>query len=175
MITVKQTRDRGTETYDLGTSDKTVMGSLKLLLDCELKFGADVTDLGKTSLTVVTRVLDCIDTTVFSGDEVAMKWLIDTASAYSVLKAQLFKPEVRDVMVERVMRMTGGLPILMQLGTGMIVGTPTTQAAVVAVLVQEDPALIDKISDKSYSELMTMLEWKVVDKMSLYDIVALAA
>lgn len=84
-ITYSSIRRRGTEEFNLGEMQLSKYAAVHDLLMNELSFNGMVTEITKTSVTIVTRVLNCVDTTVYSGEEDDMLPLLAVIHAwYSV-------------------------------------------------------------------------------------------
>lgn len=67
MIRMTMYRDRGSEHFDQGSYEVTPERALRSLVTGELAFGGNITEATGTRLVVVTRVLVCVDTTIFEG------------------------------------------------------------------------------------------------------------
>lgn len=123
MIRILMTRKRDREEFDYGAREVSPSSALSTLMWSELGFGGDITEATGTRLTVVTRVLACIDTTVFEGSEQDMRMLNE--AAYYYLKACQKKDTVIDGVLADLARIPngkGGVPLIINMAAPMLIG-----------------------------------------------------
>ena len=123
MIRILMTRKRDREEFDFGTREVTPVQALSTLMWSELGFGGNITEATGTKLTVVTRVLACIDTTVFEGTEEEMRILNE--AAYYYLKACQQEDTVIDGVLADLARIPngkGGVPLIINMAAPMLIG-----------------------------------------------------
>ncbi len=123
MIRITMTRDRGSEHFDQGSREETPMSALRTLVRSELAFGGDVTEATGTRLTVVTRVLRCVDTTIFEGSLEDMAVLNQTV--YFYLQAAQEKDLVIEGVLADLARIPdgkGGVPLIITMAAPMLIG-----------------------------------------------------
>jgi|GEM_PF-6344727 len=108
QITIEGYNDRGEEHFnDCPAKHVTsIAKALRSLLYFELGYGGAIKEVTPNSLTVVLSILKCKNTTIFSGDETAMKYLFTGVYIYDLLSK-----ENVNVDVERLLITTGGLPL----------------------------------------------------------------
>ena len=83
MIIKKQYRDRGVEHFIQPTLR--FVNSLKALSDIiasELFFGGKIVSFNKTSLKIEAKILQCIDTSIYIGEEVEMSEVLAFVNFY---------------------------------------------------------------------------------------------
>ena len=123
MIRISMTRDRGSEHFDQGTREEQPMSALRTLVQAELAFGGEITEATGTRLTVVTRVLSCVDTTIFEGSLEEMEVLNQTVLFY--LQAAQEKDRVIDGVLADLARIPngkGGVPLIINMAAPMLIG-----------------------------------------------------
>lgn len=146
MITIKSTRQRGTESFDLSKRQVSVSSALESLCRYELAFGGQLIDANKTCLKIKTIVFNCIDETTFTGSENEMQTLIDATFAhYELTKRNI------DTIIKNTIQNSHGLPLFITASgpvpNDILSGMSFSKiAAITAVTLDEnDVLLIDKI------------------------------
>lgn len=175
MIIVKQNRVKDGTEYPSADREMGAFEALKFMIKFELAFGTEVFEMNDTSLKMVTNVMGCIDTTIFEGECEEMEWINKAAAVYTMIRSKMFLPEFRDKMVAKVMHFTSGNPLLVETCSLQILGGSFAKGTVVAMLMEADPTQVEVLAKYDISELLTMLEWKVVDNLALSDILEVAA
>jgi len=123
MIRILMTRKQDRLEFDLGAREVTPTAALSTLMWSELGFGGNITEATGTRLTVVTRVLACIDTTVFEGTEEEMRILNE--AAYYYLEACQKGDTVIDGVLADLARLPngkGGVPLIINMAAPMLIG-----------------------------------------------------
>jgi hypothetical protein len=123
MIRISMTRDRDGEHFDQGTREVEPMSALRTLVQAELAFGGEITEATGTRLTVVTRVLSCVDTTIFEGSADEMAVLNQTV--YFYLQACQERDTVMEGVLADLARIPdgkGGVPLIINLAAPMLMG-----------------------------------------------------
>jgi len=99
MIEVINRRNNGMECQPI-ISHESPQQALHGLVKFELDYGGMITALSDVSLTVETRVLNCLDHTTFSGSKEDMHPLVETA--YYFMRACKHDKQSIDEVVERL-------------------------------------------------------------------------
>jgi hypothetical protein len=110
-----------------------VADALDYLVTAELAFGGQLTTLTPTNITVVTRVMSCIDTTTFEGSVDEMQLLVEAAAVYTSLTDPKHE-SLHNTIVDAVMAVTKGVPLMIHLGADMIRGKALTKLTVIMLL-----------------------------------------
>lgn len=123
MIRITMFRDRGCEHFDQGSREVTPEQALRSLVSGELAFGGNITEATGTRLVVITRVLYCVDTTIFAGSAEEMQQLNQVA--YYYLQACGQQDVVLDGVLVAASRMLGrqaGNPFLLTTAAPTLMG-----------------------------------------------------
>jgi len=107
MIKIIQTRDRGSEHFDQGDYEIVSRLAVEKLLRFEMAYGGQITEVTDTSLTVVTCIFACKDTTKFVGPAEEMAPVIRAGLLYTELAGYQREKDI-DALIQR----TSGLPLL---------------------------------------------------------------
>lgn len=95
-----------------------VRDAITSLLKYELGYGGVVTSCKDDHIEVTTRIMHCIDRTVFSGSKEEMRDLL--AATYLWLRAE--KEVSVDAWYERVAQVTNGVPLYVVMAAGILKG-----------------------------------------------------
>ncbi len=123
MISISMTRDRDSEHFDQGSRQEEPLAALRTLVRAELGFGGEITEATGTRLKVVTRVLSCVDTTIFEGSADEMAVLNQTV--YFYLQACQERDTVMDGVLADLARIPdgkGGVPLIINMAAPMLIG-----------------------------------------------------
>lgn len=115
MIGIQASRVKSGEHFDQGVRSVSVGRATESLLRFELGFGGVVSKFSEFEIVVVTHVLGCVDTTVFSGSSSEMKTLLVGAALYSQFRGERF-----DVDVDKLIKSTRGSPLLITAWGGLV-------------------------------------------------------
>jgi hypothetical protein len=130
MIAIQMSRKKDGQNYDQGINEYSLNKAVKILFENELGFGGTVTEITKVSITVVTRVMGCVDTTIITGLKEEMLPLIQGVrfflKASDDFKEEIFSQAFNDLKGDQ----DGVTPLLMQIGFGIIHGANRLKAAV---------------------------------------------
>lgn len=172
MITLEQIREKDGETY-LNTREEPQMKALKVLLECEFGFGCSVESINATEVKVTTSLMGCVDTTILSGPVEEMKLAIKAAAYYAHIKDQMFKPEYRKHLADKVLEMSEGNPRVIALGAGIFVGLSFLRATLIALLCEDDVQYLPQMRPLDQPTLMAMFELKFGDEIPIHEILEL--
>lgn len=123
MIRITMSRDRDGEHFDQGSRQEAPLEALRVLVQAELGFGAEITEASGSRLVVVTRVLACVDTTIFEGTPEEMEALNQTA--YYYLAACQEQDTVMEGVLADLARLpnnAGGNPLIISMAAPMLMG-----------------------------------------------------
>lgn len=144
--------------YPSVENQRSVEDALETFLLYEVGFGGRVTDVSETRVEIVTSVMNCLDTTVFEGTAEAMLPLVQVAVVAVKVQAETRTPS--DHVMDRIMEITKGNPLLIKLSSGMLIGEDHLRRIMLygLGLPQED---IERWSSLRVSnkELLTSLMW----------------
>ncbi len=136
-------RKKDRHDYDQGTDQYPLDRAIYMLFKNELGFGGTVTELSDTSITVVTRFLGCIDTTVVTGSKEEMLPLLEGVSLFlrssEEFEEDIFKQTFDDLRNGQ----DGVTPLLMQIGFGILQGVNRLKAAAMYAFGIVDKETID--------------------------------
>lgn len=123
------TRDKGYgELYGPDVHERPLDKAFEYFAMYELGFGGRVTDFSETSVTTVTRVMNCVDTTRFEGTAQELQPFLQLAAVHTCL---LTDDKVLDALssaafqtMERMFSKPGGgvSPLKLKLGGDQIIG-----------------------------------------------------
>lgn len=140
----------------------------------ELAWSCNFTKIEETCVETKTRVMGCIDTTILEGQGDAIGLVYKIAlmhGALAELRAKMNQDSGRDAdsnilpnELDRVMEMTKGIPLHLEMGAGMILGGPRAKATMIAMLQPTDKETIDKLHPKSLDELVYLVCMKYLDR-----------
>jgi hypothetical protein len=148
MINVYSQRIRGNEPpFKPITKELSPAAALEEFIIYELGYGGQIKDATKISVTVVTYIMSCKDTTTYSGSPLEMERLISAAVTSMVVRNE---PKINDVMVDIVHKVTQGVPLLVKLSCGIITGGLVAKVATIAAFdLQESLEALIKLSLKN--------------------------
>lgn len=161
MIQETFQRTRGNEPpFSAIICEKTVDKALTTLLLYEIGYGGIIVTLESTKVTVVTGVMECIDTTTFTGDVEEMA-LLTEAAAFSIIMNPMQKharKEYTDSVVNTVMEVTKGNPLLIKMSSGIVIGNSTLKNTLMAMC-QNEEAIIElkKLNTKDLMAIVIMV------------------
>jgi len=115
VITTTQYRDKGMgEKYGPDEYKRSVEDALEMLVKYELGWGADVTDfcMDPPRIETRTRVMGCIDTTIFTGSVDEMKPLLSILPIWAQAKSTV----AMEAIAEKVIEVTNGNALLITHG-----------------------------------------------------------
>lgn len=127
-------RQKSGEHYEYGTHEYDLSKAAKILFENELGFGGNVTEITKTSITVITHFFGCVDTTIITSSREEMVPLIE--GTYLFLKSsedykeETFKQGFEDMCGDQ----NGVTPLLMEIGFEIIRGANRLKAAIMYTL-----------------------------------------
>lgn len=135
MIRISMTRDRGSEHFDQGSREVEPLAALTTLVEAELAFGGNITEATGTKLIVVTRVMSCIDTTVFEGSAEEMQVLNETVYFY-FLACKEQDTVIEGVLADlaRIPNGKGGSPLIINMAAPMLMGSNRLKRATLFAL-----------------------------------------
>lgn len=160
MIKICLERHKGSDVFR-SDQERTVHAAFDMLLECELGFGSEILELTPTTVVTKTRVLGDIDYTTFTGSEEDMRALVQAAAYGTLARSMHLSEEHRPDYVKKVMEFTEGNPGLISMSSDIILGNGVKRVVAVAVLADGKPELIETLSRLTYTELLTLLEWKL--------------
>lgn len=124
--------------YEDAPVEQGLSRALDILINVELKYGADITTLEPNEVRVETRVMGDIDHSGWTGDCDDMGVIYRLASFYLWAMTMTQKtPELNKALIDRVMEFSKGIPLYLVHGAGMVVGPKWTRMALLAMLAHE--------------------------------------
>lgn len=178
MITVENRRlNGGTEAHKPFFNETTVKRALESLLVYELGYGGVIEEITPTKVVVKTRIMSCIDTTIFTGSEEDMAMLVEAASIS--LDADIVKMVTKDkadngiadAISTYVLKKTNGNPLLISLGSGMMLGSISIRLIMVIILQSKQYA--KKLMKLKVDDLFAIFSMVIFDKQNIDDCVQL--
>jgi hypothetical protein len=133
MITKVQMRNNSGDMFDCGTLKFRTSGeALGNMLEVELGWGAKVTEVTPTRISLLTHVLNCIDYSTFEGpaEEMEPLYLLVVTLCHS---DQQFKGVIVDqawATMQRVCGQDAGKPLFVKMMAGLALGGARIRAAV---------------------------------------------
>lgn len=133
---------------------KSIADALESLVVYELGYGGNVIDLTETKVSILTNVMGCKDSTIFEGPKEEMQSLVEIAllgiySSYQRLLLKEDRDEWEDKrlekMTERVIKVTKGSPLLINLASDMILGDFSMKACMISGLNNCRSLTVDEI------------------------------
>jgi len=173
MISISAGRVRGNEPpFAPIQSNRTVANALDYLVAAELAFGGQLTSLTQTKVTVVTRVMSCIDTTTFEGSVDEMQLLVEAAAVYMSLTDPKHE-RLHSSIVDTVMAVTKGVPLMVHLGADMIRGKALAKLTVIMLLGPDVD--VQAALNLSFKDLCAVLTLVRLEGVAVADALDLAA
>ncbi len=133
MITVKQFRDRGNEHFEQATlTFNNPLEAVVHLAKAELGWGGQIVDVDENHIKVQTRVLNCLDTSIFEGSAEEMKPLFEFAYFYMETRekySNLIVDETVDY-IQCLPNEIGGVPLFLSILTPFLIGGNRLKVAV---------------------------------------------
>jgi hypothetical protein len=166
-IEVSFTRRRNWECFPTEKCQKPIGDALETLVIYELGYGGRITKFTKESITVVTNIMSCEDTTEFKGSLESMKPLTDFIQYYALaLKNENFQNHADEVLA-----MTKGIPLLVKMSSGLIVGQSRIKRAIILALLGECFGSCEK--EEHIIEVCERLaQLYIKDLLCMYDMIA---
>jgi hypothetical protein len=177
MITINNLRTRGNEPpFSPIVSEVSIQKALDNLLIYELGYGGSVTEFTPTSVTTVTHVMGCVDVTIFTGNEEEMKLLTTAASIATnreLSEAVCNKNEidVAAAISEYILKVEKGMPLLVGLGSSILVGRINTRMIMIAML--QNPKYTERLICLNASTLFSILCLVLIDKEPIESVMEL--
>ena len=138
MITLQLARRRDGQHFDQGSRQESIRGAMAVLIQSELAFGADVTDVSATRLALETRVFGCIDSTVFEGSAEEMAPLLQAVAL--VLEADSHEDLVfANIMAQLERIPTGFVPRTLDMVAPLVLGRARLAVAFMIPMGITDP------------------------------------
>lgn len=176
MITYTSSRNNGGHIYEGKPEQRTVSNALELMLIYEFGYGGQLIELTKTKVAVRTTVMACVDLSTFEGSEEDMVLL--TEAAYLATEYHPMKPKApeayKDAAMDVIMSVTKGIPLLIKMSYGILLGTPAVKAALIDMIRSEDEAIIGELLKFSHKELLPIMMLVRQDGVSVADAIDLA-
>lgn len=141
------------------------------LVSCELAFGCQIKDITPTRIETVTYVMSCVDTTIIEGTEEEMKLLVEIAILYLEIQGNKEK-RYNDAVIDQVMKITQGIPLLVKMGGDMIMGGMHVRAALACML--GDYTYVAQIMKMKMDDLCTVVVMVRNEGVSVKDAMDLA-
>lgn len=164
MISKHSTRDKGRgETYDFGTAKIDLKEALISLIKFELAYGGQITDCTETRVAVRTRVLNCIDDTVFTGTAKEMEPLVRAAAYWLFVVDGIKKEHESGIMpneLDHLMEITKGIPLLIHMSHGIILGHPRAKATAAMLFNPTTEEQVKKLMEMSLEDMLDMAAMK---------------
>ncbi len=155
MITAKMHRNNGMD-HDQGKIEfKDPLKALDHLVKAELAFGGQVTGVSSTHLRVVTKILNCVDTTVFEGPEEEMRPILELV--YFYLEAnKRHGATIIEKSVDEAIKFTDGklTPLLMNMMGGMLIGQHRLKVATMFACGVEDEESVKVGLSRNLSDII---------------------
>lgn len=144
---IKNTAERNNGGYkcDPTTRDQTINQALESLIIYELGYGGYQSVIEPTRIVVITRIMNCVDQTTFTGTAEEMSLLVEACVLHAqtnVLNGVNVPESLKDHAIDQVMVFTKGVPLLIKLGSGMITGRLNIKLILTLMTLCEDETLI---------------------------------
>jgi hypothetical protein len=177
MITINNLRTRGNEPpFAPIVNETSIQKALENLLIYELGYGGIVTDITPTSVTTVSHVMGCVDTTIFTGSEEEMQLLTIAASIAvnrDLVEAVYGKNEsgMADAISDYILRVTEGKPLLIEMGSGMLIGKINARLIMITML--QSFKNVNRLIGLNASTLFSILCLVLIDKEPIESVMEL--
>jgi hypothetical protein len=172
-----QTRFKDGRNFDMGTFPVTIERALKTLIEFELGYGGRVTTYMCGVVEVQTSILNCLDRTrwEFHPESDEFGFVRDYCQVHSIVNSTL-----TDAEIQRVMSVTQGNPLLIKLGSGVLLGESRSKRSMIAFLLRGETnqdALANDVKiliSKTFRELMDLVVLSFTDRLTVKEIIELA-
>lgn len=157
-------RTNGTYKCPASVDERSIENAVESLLIYEIGYGGSVIDITPTKVVVRTYVMACVDVTQYEGAEKDMEPLV----AIAIAAARLQKEPLSDSVIDQVMQFTGGKPLIVMLGAGLITG----MSRVRQIMLEAAGVPVENIQQwadlkTSNKEIGTALSWVMKGEASL--------
>ncbi len=154
---------------------KTVSDALHSLIKFEIGYGGTIQDITRERVVIKTEVMAAVDTVTFEGTEEEMALLVE-AAGFAIM-ANPFgdqAPEAyKDKVVGDVMAFTKGLPLLVRMGSGIIMGNTVSKVVLLSMIGSQEHA--EHLSSIRNDDLFAIMMLVRQDKVSIDDALMLMA
>ena len=160
MITISGIRHNGEE-HKLPERTVPISKALNSLVEFELGYGGNIVELTESRVVVQTRVMNCVDTTVFEGSAEDMRPLAEVAGYYLMVSSGEANEKVISSVVDALGSHGSGKGLNTLLFTNLaplMVGAKRVKMACVLALGVEDEESARTAMGIDYKDLIAMLE-----------------
>jgi hypothetical protein len=178
---IKQTnmRQKDGQVFGPDVYEKSLAKTLESLLLYEIGYGGTVTDLMPTKVTVLTRVMGCIDTVTLEGSEEDMELIVEAATLSIATDPYNDANDMkyREAVIDRIMSATSGSPLRIKLMGDMIKGESHLKVLLISLILKEEQTInqygsvLVKLKAKDLFALFTLVR---LDNVELSEAIALA-
>lgn len=170
MIQITGMRDKGNgEVYHDTPKSVSLEAAIRNFIKFELGYGGQITTMHDTGVTVNTRVMGCVDTTVFSGLRPEFDLILEIAQLEQTVQQFIAQQNggstVTPGEMDTVMQFTQGNPRLIEFGAEMIIGTSRIRRLMVLLLQPNSKEEIDLLLKKTNDDLLELVILKRVEKI----------
>lgn len=151
--------------------ERTLDSAFNALVTCELAFGCQIKEVMPTRIETVTYVMGCVDTTIIEGSENEMSLLVEASILYLEMQGNRER-RYHDAVIDKVMRLTSGIPLLVKMGSDMIMGGMHVRAALTGML--GDYTYVAQIMKMKMDDLCTVVLLVRNEDVSVEDAMGLA-
>lgn len=148
--------------------------ALYYMLNCELRFGAEIVTLEPTEIVLKTTVLGCIDIVTFTGGPDEMSALCKVCSYVTLIYNESYKGELTTTISQMASKFNNNLAIT-KVAANLNMGHNVICRALVAGLCEQNLDKADVFAGIDYSELLNLFIWHVVDGESFETIHSMVA
>lgn len=159
--------------YESPARDVTPQAALVSFVVYELGYGGHVTEITQTRIVVVTEIMGCMDYTTFTGSEEEMA-LLFKAGVLSLQIDPLEIPGLKEHVINDLMKKTKGIPLLINMGHGMIVGSTSIRCILAAMSGIEDEERLKRFLSLTRADMLAVLCLQHEEQMSIDNALELA-
>lgn len=174
MIKVTNHRTRGNEApFAPITHLKTLSNALEQILVYEFGYGGVITNMTENKLCVQTRVMNCIDNTVFEWNNSDSKVMHEVIATYAGALDAFQNEDIKNKVLGQIMEFTGGKPLTISMVAGMITGAGPVRATILTLIAGNDESSLSKLKSMKNKDLFTVFELVYLEKQKLDEVIGL--
>jgi hypothetical protein len=166
-------RNRGHEVFDPMMHNRKLSDAIEGLLLYEFGFGGQIVDLQETKVVVRTRVMNCIDTTTIEWNKEQGAIILDIIAVYVAFLEGTKEGPVHDILVEKVMKATGGKALMVKLGAGIIMGELPVKATMLHLIGSKEHN--DQLKKLSLKNLFPIFDLVYLEKQDINEVMGLVS
>lgn len=145
--------------------------ALEQLLVYELGCGGQIINLKENEVTIMTRVMNCIDITTFEWDNNENAVVYDVISTSVAVKKLSESKPIQDVLIDKVMEITRGIPLRIKLMADVIMSDAPVRATLLQLIGSE--AHTGELKKLKNADLFAIFDLVYLQKQNIDEVMEL--